>query len=263
MEDLIKSCLKRAATEKTADTYRTGVNHFVRYLADQGISLEDVRTKDAEAFKNKMASRYVPNSTNTYVAGARYLCEEAVERGLLEYNPFDQIGRESIEPSSPNQLTTRDLLEVLAWVDRKPEHVKMAFYAMWATGLRLGEVVALRASDIVVLNGAYWVQVKGRFAPIVHAKAARMLADYAARADKHSTLFKITANTLLWHARECRLDTGINFRTRCFRDTFGVSLADRGVEIHTLQEALRLKSIVSAERYIATPSPDVAALAVH
>ncbi len=140
--------------------------------------------------------------------------EYLVDESLLTGNPVIRRLRVREPDRLPRFLTPEEKEKVLAWFrDHAPPNVALAFHTLFASGLRLGECVALRPGDLLVRDNAYLLHVrlgkgaKGRLAPVVDRRTAFALAEFAPRRQGAERLFGVALYTLEWHARNCRLDT--------------------------------------------------------
>lgn len=123
-----------------------------------------------------------------------------------------------IPETLPGFLTEYEKNIVLSYFEGQPEHVRLAFMLMLAAGLRIGECAALKTHDVFTRGNAYLVHVrhgksaKERLAPITDRNTALEIMDFAQRAAKiRQSLFGLALFSLEYHARKCRLNTGVDF----------------------------------------------------
>lgn len=85
--------------------------------------------------------------------------EYLVDESLLTGNPVIRRRLRVREPDRlPRFLTPEEKEKVLAWFrDHAPPNVALAFHTLFASGLRLGECVALRPGDLLVRDNAYLI----------------------------------------------------------------------------------------------------------
>ena len=137
------------------------------YLNDEiiriPISKLDKLTLDTWAHKLIKDNEYTKKQYYNHTIIARQVLDYAVELNLIPFNPFSQfkvdsrVFRKEKKQSSETQVFSRDeqaAMEALAWEDfEKIKHpvnqlVPLAMLFQFQTGLRIGEVCALKYEDI-------------------------------------------------------------------------------------------------------------------
>jgi integrase/recombinase XerC/integrase/recombinase XerD len=87
--------------------------------------------------------------------------------------------------------------------------------------------------------------------------------EFAKSVKDRSSLFGLAFDSLEYHARKCRLTTGVDFHPHRLRHTFATELLQRGVPIDVVQEALGHASIKTTRTYAKTSPMEIIKLATH
>jgi integrase/recombinase XerD len=186
---------------------------------------------------------------------------------------FDRIGCQKQPKRLPVVLSQEEMTHFFAAIDRLKYRV--LFMAVYGCGLRVSEVVALRAEDIdskrMVLRVCQGKGMKDRYV-MLSPKLLAVLREYYKAFRPTATLFfgqdkarPLDRGTVL---RACRLiarRAGLTKRVtvHTLRHSFATHLLEGGVDLRTIQALLGHRSLrttalytfVSTQRVAATPSP--------
>jgi site-specific recombinase XerD len=186
---------------------------------------------------------------------------------------FDRIGTQKQPKRLPVVLSQAEIAQFFAAISRLK--YRALFMAVYAAGLRVSEVVALRAQDIDSTRMVLCVrQGKGKKDRIVmlstklleilreYYKAFRPSATLFFGKDKERPLHRRTVQLMCKRiARRAGLTKRITVHT--LRHSFATHLLEAGVDLRTIQALLGHRSLrttalytyISPERVAATPSP--------
>jgi integrase/recombinase XerD len=186
---------------------------------------------------------------------------------------FDRIGCQKQPKRLPVVLSQAEMAQFFAAAGRLK--YRALFMAVYGCGLRVSEVVALRAEDIdsqrMVLRVCQGKGKKDRFV-MLSPRLLEVLREYYRAFRPTATLFfgidkarPMGRGTVL---RACRLIAGRAGLTKhvtvhTLRHSFATHLLEAGVDLRTIQALLGHRSLrttalytfVSTERVAATPSP--------
>ncbi|WP_103220118.1 tyrosine-type recombinase/integrase [Lacticaseibacillus paracasei] len=214
--------------------------------------------------KNKQSTRTVNAKLSTISQYYDYLVvigeidENPVPRGLHVRGKHPRIKR----------LSDEELHAILCWFDTLQPNLRAAWYALYGSGARIGEITKLKHSDIKVSGGAVYVDIKDakwgsdRLVPIVNQKAAKVVYDYwAAEKISDKPLFHISKRTLQSYATAFSEETGIHFWGHLLRHTFAARLLEQGVRMTEIQYLLGHKTLSMTAHYTESALLDVTHLA--
>ena len=245
------------------DTADLTLNHLVQFIAEmnrQGLNRSSVRRR---------------------VAGIRKFCRWLVENGIIEKNPADGLTvRLSQTKTLPRALSCHDL-EILMlslrdaatsgrgsnrsepFPPRSDTTILLAVSLMISTGIRVGELVALRIADLDLSNRSIRVLGKGRRERMVYLTndwICAAVTDYLDRSERThvdsplllnrdgSQLTTAAVRGLLARAAE-RAGLTKRVTPHMLRHTAATQLIEAGVDIRFVQRLLGHASIVTTEIY--------------
>ncbi|MCG3163733.1 MAG: Tyrosine recombinase XerC [Acidobacteria bacterium] len=192
IDDFIKHLkYERNASDHTLRNYESDLVQFYDYVAPpdgQGFRREvNIRDIDHLTIREYMASLYEQNkkksSIHRKVAALRtffrYLCRE----GVLEVNPAKLVHSPRVERKLPNHLTIEQMIKFIETPETDTvlgKRDRAILELLYASGIRVSELVNLSLTDIDFNNQTVRVKGKGRKERMVpfgdHAKKA--LQDY-------------------------------------------------------------------------------------
>lgn len=161
---------ERGLTSNTIAAYRTDLEQFMDFLKEQGmepVNWTNVAEDDVTGFMNFLRSRQYANSTVARrTAAVKSFFSYLYKAGVIAENPTKQINSPKVERNppyaiSPNQVD--DLLELPLRV-MTPEGLrdKAMLELIYATGMRVSELVALDIDNVDMENGTVRCLGKGK-----------------------------------------------------------------------------------------------------
>jgi len=142
-ETWVKAHNKPSEVDSKDSTIRIHlVPYFKRY------TLAEITTEIVEQFKSKQIAKYSPSTVNIHLACLRKCLGFAVETGRLERNPMQGIKFLRTE----GRDTYLERHELRPFLDAVPTRWRPLFEVTVYTGLRKGELLALRWCDVDLDN---------------------------------------------------------------------------------------------------------------
>ncbi|MFB3909026.1 MAG: tyrosine recombinase XerC [Candidatus Eisenbacteria bacterium] len=255
-------------SEHTARAYRSDVRQFLSWAASRGQSgLEAFRLPVLRAFLSILASRRTsPRSVIRKVAALRAFGRYCQRRGLLSENPALRLVLPRAGHRLPRFIPEPELQKLLdgPWADdprSRRDHAILEL--LYATGIRLSELVGLDREDVDLEGGTVRVLGKGRkerivcFGPPAAGALREHLAAAAAADRKGAPLFpgpngrRIHPRTV---QRRVALHLGRLARAggtspHALRHSFATHLLDHGAEIRAIQELLGHANLGTTQVY--------------
>ena len=258
------------ASANTIASYMRDIRHFSQWLSDtEGIDVIDasqlnigdyMRHQESQGRSGATISRCLASLKNFYL----YL----VSSGFLEKTPVTDIHIDRGEKKLPQILTGREielLLSQPVCVDAKGHRDKAMLEVMYATGMRVTELISLDVDDvnlemgIIKCNGPK----KSRVIPL-YPMALRALSIYMREirdsmiADPDETALFVNVGgarmsrqgfwKILKHYQEtAHIEKEITPHT--LRHSFAVHLLENGADIGSLQELMGHCDISSTQMY--------------
>jgi integrase/recombinase XerD len=174
--------LEHGLARNTLESYRRDVRQFEVWL--EGAALTGVVRADLERY---LAARYVaqmsPRSTARHVSSLRRFYAWALRESLLSMNPVVGLDAPRLPRSLPKHLSEADverLLTAPSGTDALSQRDKAMLETLYASGLRVSELVSLRLRQIDANAGVVQANGKGgkeRLVPLGEV-ALQALKDY-------------------------------------------------------------------------------------
>jgi integrase/recombinase XerC len=263
---------EKNASPYTIKNYRHEIRQFLDFLKEQGIdSWDDV---DRYVLRRYLAwlqaEGYVKASIARRISEMRSFCRYLVREDILDANPIRTISSPKIPKRLPNYLAPHEVEALLAAPDAtvpQGQRDLAIMEVLYASGLRVSELVSLNLSNLDLRHGELRVWGKGgkeRLA-LLGQPACRALTRYIQ--DGRSKLIKENraTNALFLNRLGSRLSTrsvsnvldkyaklaGLERRVtpHVMRHTFATHLLDGGADLRTVQELLGHASLSSTQIY--------------
>lgn len=280
MDDCIAQFLNFLAVEKNASNntiaaYRNDLTQFERYVVGKvgsagwgkvtgGQVVQFVSELREQAYKEATVARKIAAVKSFF----GFLSAEA----MVELDPTEQLKSPQVGKSLPRALTTQEVDELLEQPARRntPEarRDKAMLELLYATGLRVTELVSLDISDIALESDPITVRCVGkgdreRILPL-HQRPVDELRQYIfhvrprlVRNRRETALFVNRRGERLtrqgfWlilknYAREAKLDKAITPHT--LRHTYATHMLSGGMPLRNVQDALGHASISTTQIY--------------
>jgi len=143
---------ERGASPHTIDAYNRDIIGFIKFLEDNGISLsEKLERSCIEIYLGHM--RNLGKKTRSIVrsiSALRGLFNFLIADGVFTHNPLEDIEIPKYSPPIPEVLSEQEVLELLRLPNGSKTSLRdrMILELLYATGLRVSELIKLRKSDI-------------------------------------------------------------------------------------------------------------------
>jgi integrase/recombinase XerC len=280
MTDTPAAFLRYLAAEKDASphtlkSYGTDLRQFAEFLAAEGVQPAALTTRHIRAFLVALHTRGLdPASISRKLAAVRSWLRFLVRRGVLERN----VAREVRAPRLPRKLVSflpvdeaHDLMNAPSRSEEadpsrfstgpsNPVRDTAILELLYASGLRVSELVGLAVDDIDLRERTVRVLGKGRKERIVPfgSKAARALDAWGARrGDAPGPLFlaarggRMNPRTVYALVRGSARRAGITRKVspHTLRHSFATHLLDGGADLRAIQELLGHSRLSTTQRY--------------
>ncbi|MBU2591116.1 MAG: tyrosine recombinase XerC [Nitrospinota bacterium] len=266
---------EKGASPHTVRNYLSDLTQFFSFLEDSGDT--DIRNVDKIAIRLYLASLYrgevkgssVARKISTLRSFFKYLCRE----GYLDKNPASQVTLPKVEKKLPHFLSVD---EAFALVEMpKGEQVavlrdRAIMELLYATGIRVSELVSLNDGDIDLADSMARVTGKGnkeRLVPIGE-KAIEAMNSYLALRDNIPKGGKEGAHPIFMNMRGGRLtDRSVrnivdrysrlasirqHVSPHSLRHSFATHLLEGGANLRIIQELLGHSSLSTTQKYTHT-----------
>jgi integrase/recombinase XerD len=171
-------------SDNTLAAYTTDLENFRRWLAPRALALAQAGGDDIRAYLAHCVARGArPRTTARLLSSLRRFYRYLVREALIEADPTELIESPKIGRALPRTLSEEQVERLLAAPDASGPlglRDRAMLETLYATGLRVSELVGLRLSQVSLTQGVVRVIGKGdkeRLVPLGE-EAARWLTRY-------------------------------------------------------------------------------------
>ncbi len=261
---------EKKASANTLASYLRDVRQLGDFLDSHTDS--DIETATAEELENYVVwLRGQGKSVATVsrsIASMKNLYAFLLRRGLVEENPARGLTPEKSEHKLPQILTSKEVDLLLAQpecVDSKGFRDKAMLELLYATGMRVTEMLDLDVTDVNLVAGVVRCRSRGKERVVpMYAAAIRALSEYimqvrpslVALPDEPALFVNLSGERMsrqgFWklikfYQKKAGIKTDITPHT--LRHSFAAHLLENGADIHAIQEMLGHADISSTQLY--------------
>lgn len=261
---------ERHASANTLSSYLRDVRQFLAYLQSVGArSVLQAAASDIEEYMRWMTGRGKSAATVTRsVASLKSYYHYLVLEGRLKKNPVQDVTPLKVKRHLPQILTGKEVelfLEQPQCVDAKGYRDHAMLELLYATGIRVSELIALDVSDLNLSAGIIHCtgKSKERVIPLYPA-AIKALRDYVEEirpsmiAAPDETALFVNMNgermsrqgfwkIIKYYQQKAQIDKDITPHT--LRHSFAAHLLENGADLRSIQEMLGHADISSTQIY--------------
>lgn len=158
--------LEQDASVHTLSAYGTDLKHFARYLQQRSLSLLLVSADDINGYlADRVDKGFNPRSTSRLLSSLRRFYRYWHQQDAISLNPVEHLLNPKIGSSLPKTLSEADV-DALLFAPDLTDTIQFRDKAMlellYATGLRVTELVSLTMQQLYINQGVVRVLGKGR-----------------------------------------------------------------------------------------------------
>lgn len=162
--------LEKGLSENTLSAYRSDLSKFAGYLALQKDEKRSVLLRDfsQDDLHQYLATRYdgglSERSTSRFLSSLRSLCQYMLRQKIRSDDPLSLLQNPKLPQSLPKTLTESEVIDLLnAPNTEDPIQLrdKAMLEVLYATGLRVTELISLRLDQLSIQQGVVRVTGKG------------------------------------------------------------------------------------------------------
>ncbi len=269
IDEFIENLKQRQASQNTLASYQRDLIQFNNYFEKQGKKIFDLTKEDMKEYVNHLISDGKSNSTiSRSAASIKSLYRYLINKKLAEVNIADDVKLPKVDRKEPMILTDSEIEKLLEQPDTnelKGQRDKTMLEILYATGIRVTELISLKVDDVNLTNGFIKVKKKNSERHIPLGKLSlKCLKEYMdkvrpllIRSEEEKTLFintngqKMTRQgywkILKQYKEQAKIDKEITPHT--IRHSFAVHMLENGAEIKTVQELLGHTDVASTMLY--------------
>ena len=241
-------------SENTIISYQKDLKDFFKFLDMVKVTYLNVNRYVVRDYLKYLDEKKLKNSTIARrISAIRTFYNYELSLGKVKSNIFNDVRNPKIEKKLPNFLSYEELAKIFASIDTDTDtglKNRLIVEMLYATGVRVSELVNIKVSDINKSNKSIRVMGKGKKMRIVYfgEYAEEYLNRYLTKnINKGSKYLFVNANNEKMQIEEVEvmikkivkdlaLKTHVTPHT--LRHTFATHLLNNGTDIKTVQELL-------------------------
>lgn len=164
--------LEDGLSKNTLESYRADLNHFNLWLTKRKSELLSANQADIQQYLSVKFPQSKPRSISRLIASMRRFYRYALRENLIEKDPTLQIESPKLPrslPKSLNEQEVEDLLNAPNILDSIGLRDRAMLELLYASGLRVSELVTIKVNEVSTQDGVVRVTGKGsktRLVPI-------------------------------------------------------------------------------------------------
>jgi len=262
--------MERGLSQNTLAAYRADLTALARWVAERGIGVAATSREDLLAFIAwRVEAGARPRSTARQLSSFRRFFRFLLREGAVREDPTAQIAMPKIGRSLPKSLTEDEveaLLAAPAVVDPLGHRDRTMLEVLYATGLRVSELVNLKHQQVNLNQGVIRIVGKGsreRLIPLGD-EAVRWLAEFVPGPRAEILLERQTdylfptrrgdrmTRQAFWHiikryARKAAIQKELSPHT--LRHAFATHLLNHGADLRVVQMLLGHSDLSTTQIY--------------
>jgi len=262
--------MERGLSPNTLAAYRADLTALSRWLAERSIPMMSTSRADLQDFIAwRVHAGARPRSTARQLSSFRRFFRYLVREGEVREDPTAQIAMPKIGRSLPKSLTEEEvesLLSAPVVSDPLGNRDRAMLEVLYATGLRVSELVNLRHGQVNINQGVIRILGKGnreRLIPLGE-EAMRWLTEFASGARSEILLERQTdylfptrrgdrmTRQAFWHIIKCYArKSGISkeLSPHTLRHAFATHLLNHGADLRVVQMLLGHSDLSTTQIY--------------
>jgi integrase/recombinase XerD len=268
--------LEKNASPNTIASYRIDIGRYVEFLAGLGIQMPGaVSEEHALRFLTSLREQgLAPRSITRTCSAIRGFHRFLVGNGITGNNPTEAIDRPKLTHALPDVLTREEIEAILVQPSpstRDPRNLwirdRAVLETLYATGIRVSELTALRQTDVLAEDHIVRVFGKGRKERLVPigSSALAWITRYRTdcrvlllrRSQSQDALFlnargKPITRMAIWKIVQtyaARAGVTKEVHPHTFRHSFATHLLEGGADLRAVQEMLGHSDISTTQIY--------------
>lgn len=266
-EDYLKN--EKQASANTVSSYLRDVRQFSKEMEEREIPLTEVLPHDVEEYAYILTRKgKSPATVTRSVASIKSFYNCLISRGAIDRNPAKGLVPAKVERKLPQVLTGKEVelfLEQPECTDLKGYRDRAMLELLYATGIRVSELIALDVDDLNLPGGVLKCFSKGkeRIIPLYPA-AIRALSEYVHNVrpqlvdslDETALFVNMSGERMsrqgFWKLiKYYQEKAGIkkDITPHTLRHSFAAHLLENGADLRSIQEMLGHADISSTQIY--------------
>ena len=260
---------ERGSSPKTVEAYRRDLDDLTAFLAVKGIVLQKAKRDDLKGYMKQLAENGLsPKTQARRLAAVREFYRFLFSEKKIVKNPADYLLSPKVGKALPKYLSESEVVCLLKTAERENKRIYTMLEILYASGMRVSELVELPVKAVTQDNKTVSVIGKGRKERIVplNIPATKALDRWLllrevslsnGRANKwlfpsSSKSGHLTRDGFFKHLKQIALKAGIapdKVSPHVFRHSFASHLVAHDADLRSVQKMLGHADIATTEIY--------------
>ena len=268
--------LERRLSAYTVRNYGHAINHFFKWLNNsEGIKISptQVTRTHARSYIIEAQKKFSKKTLNNHVSGLRTFYKFCLSRKIVNHNPFHNLVLPKSQKLLPQILSEKQVFKLLEQPisfennSGKPDFKQirdlLILELLYATGLRVSELININYEDINFSNASVKVLGKGskhRHAPIGR-KTLKLLIEFRDLfvedtsslapliINKNGKRLSVRSVQILLKKYLSHAELPTNITPHKIRHSFATHLLNNGADLRAVQELLGHSSLSTTQVY--------------
>ena len=261
---------EKCSSQNTISSYLRDITQFAEYLENNcDCELRDADGTAVRDYMNWMQGRGKSAASVTrFLASVKSFYNYLIAQGVMSINPAKGITAAKVERKYPEILSSKEVelfLEQPQCIDAKGFRDHAMLELLYATGIRVSELISLNVGDLNLAAGLIRCESKGKERVIpLYQTAIKALQDYVKNirlqlvADSDEEALFVNMNgermsrqgfwkIIKYYQEKAGIEKDITPHT--LRHSFAVHLLENGADLRSIQEMLGHADISSTQIY--------------
>ena len=260
---------EKHASANTVSSYMRDLKQFASYIAERQLELTEVTQERISTYLAYLSGQgKSPATVSRSLASIKGFYHHLLDQGVVEENPAIHVAAVKAEKKLPQVLTGKEVERLLAQpkcTDMKGYRDKAMLELLYATGIRVTELISLNITDVNLAGSFIRCESKGkeRIIPLYPAAVdalavymqnirSKMIADI----DEQALFVNMNGDRMsrqgFWkivksYQEKAHIDKDITPHT--LRHSFAAHLLENGADLHSIQEMMGHSDISSTQVY--------------
>jgi integrase/recombinase XerD len=260
----------KSVSDSTLQSYKRDITQFINYLRENGnIDIKNIDSVSIKSYTISMQQKGKSTATiSRFLASLRNFFQFLILQGQISFNPVSEIKISHDKKQLPEILTSDEanlLLKQPSCIDFKGYRDKAMLEVLYATGIRVTELISLNIKDINLELGVLICHGEGKSRVIpLYPVAIKAVADYLLYARSIVNINNVD-NAIFINLNGIRLTrqgfwkitksyASLAGLKKCItphtlRHSFAAHLLENGADLKSIQEMLGHADISSTQIY--------------
>ena len=260
---------EKGASENTVSSYMRDLKQFALYAEARHLDVRSVTHDNVSTYLDYLLGQgKSPATVSRSLASIKGFFHYLVDEGVVEQNPAIHVATAKAEKKLPQVLTGKEVETLLSQpkcTDMKGYRDKAMLELLYATGIRVTELISLNYTDVNLAGSFIRCESKGkeRIIPLYPAAVdaltvymqnirPKMIADM----DEQALFVNVNGDRMsrqgFWkivksYQEKAHIEKDITPHT--LRHSFATHLLENGADLHSIQEMMGHSDISSTQVY--------------